>query len=170
MLDSFVLKKLTNYLKLIRFSKPIGFLLLMWPCWFGLSILDLEFRSFLYWLLIFFIGSFTMRSAGCIINDIIDKDIDYKIKRTIERPLASNAINILEAISILIFFLLISFFILLQFNFASMIVGLLSIPLVVIYPFMKRITNWPQIFLGIIFSLNIITLIWFFSLFHKKSF
>ena len=82
MLENLVTKKIYNYLELIRFYKPIGFLLLMWPCWFALSILELEFKSFVFWLLIFFTGSFFMRSAGCIINDIVDRNIDLKVKRT----------------------------------------------------------------------------------------
>ena len=152
MLDTLVLKKITNYLELIRFYKPIGFLLLMWPCWFGLSLLDLEIINFTSWLLIFLFGSFFMRSAGCIINDIIDRDIDRSIRRTQLRPLTSGKINIVEAILLLLIFLLLSFIILLQFNLYSIILGLLSMPLVILYPFMKRITFWPQVFLGLTFS------------------
>ncbi len=156
MLDSLVLKKLNNYLELIRFKKPIGFLLLMWPCWFSLSMIDIEIKDLSFWLLIFLLGSFFMRSAGCIINDIIDKNIDQSITRTKSRPLASKKITMIEAIFILIFFLLLGFLILLQFNFNSIIFGLLSIPLVVIYPYMKRVTYWPQVFLGITFSWGIL--------------
>ncbi len=152
MLDSLVLKKITNYLELIRFNKPIGFMLLMWPCWFGLSLLNLEVKILTNWLLIFLLGSFFMRSAGCIINDIIDRNIDKSIKRTRYRPLASNKISIREAIFLLFIFLLLGLVILLQFNFYSIIVGLLSIPFIVLYPFMKRFTFWPQVFLGLAFS------------------
>ena len=77
MLDSLVLKKITSYLDLIRLYKPIGFLLLMWPCWFSLSLIKLEINLLLSWLIIFLIGSFFMRSAGCIINDMVDKEIKY---------------------------------------------------------------------------------------------
>tara|TARA_B100001778_G_scaffold253026_1_gene213133 strand:+ start:34 stop:897 length:864 start_codon:yes stop_codon:yes gene_type:complete len=156
MLDSFVLKKLTNYLKLIRFSKPIGFLLLMWPCWFGLSLLELKIITLAYWLLIFFLGSFFMRSAGCIINDIIDRDIDKLVKRTQSRPITSKSISLIEAILLLIFFLLLGFLILLQFDLHAIICGLLSVPIIIIYPFMKRITYWPQVFLGIAFSWGVL--------------
>ena len=152
MLDSIVLKKITNYLELIRFNKPIGFLLLMWPCWFGLSLLDLEIKNLISWLLIFLLGSFLMRSAGCIINDIIDKDFDKSVERTKYRPLASNRISITEAIFLLSIFLGLGLIILLQFNLYSIILGLMSMPFVFIYPFMKRITFWPQVFLGITFS------------------
>ena len=152
MLDSLVLKKMTNYLELIRFNKPIGFLLLMWPSWFGLSLLDLKIKIMANWLLIFFFGSFFMRSAGCIINDIVDKNIDKKVQRTQFRPLASNKISFIEAIILLFIFLLLSLIILLQFNLYSILFGLLSMPLVIMYPYMKRITFWPQVFLGLTFS------------------
>ena len=81
MLDSLVLKRFKDYLNLIRFNKPIGFLLLMWPCWFGLSILELDLNLLVFWLMNIFLGSFFMRSAGCIINDIIDINIDKNIFR-----------------------------------------------------------------------------------------
>ena len=152
MLDSLILKKISNYLELIRFSKPIGFLLLMWPCWFGLSLLNLEIEILISWLIIFLLGSFFMRSAGCIINDIIDRDFDKSVERTKLRPLASNRISIVEAVLLLCSFLLLSLIILLQFNLYSIILGLISIPFVILYPFMKRITFWPQVFLGITFS------------------
>ncbi len=156
MLDTLVLKKFTNYLELIRFKKPIGFLLLMWPCWFGLLLLDLETKNLLNWLLIFFLGSFFMRSAGCIINDIVDRKIDKSVKRTQFRPLASGKISMFEAILILLIFLFLGLFILLQFNLFAVICGICSIPFVVLYPFMKRITHWPQIFLGIAFSWGVL--------------
>ena len=152
MLDSLILKKISNYLELIRFSKPIGFLLLMWPCWFGLSLLNLEIEILISWLIIFLLGSFFMRSAGCIVNDIIDRDFDKSVERTKLRPLASNRISIVEAVLLLCSFLLLSLIILLQFNLYSIILGLISIPFVILYPFMKRITFWPQVFLGITFS------------------
>tara|TARA_Y100001935_G_scaffold247254_1_gene242916 strand:- start:1749 stop:2528 length:780 start_codon:yes stop_codon:yes gene_type:complete len=124
----------------------------MWPCWFGLSLLDLEIKNLISWLLIFLLGSFLMRSAGCIINDIIDKDFDKSVERTKYRPLASNRISITEAIFLLSIFLGLGLIILLQFNLYSIILGLMSMPFVFIYPFMKRITFWPQVFLGITFS------------------
>ena len=156
MLDNFVLKKITNYLDLIRFDKPIGFLLLMWPSWFALSLLKSKNTSIFFWYFIFFIGSFLMRSAGCIINDIVDRKIDIKIKRTEERPLASNKISITESLIFLSILLLLSFLILIQFNYISIIVALLIMPLVILYPYMKRITHWPQLILGLVFSWGII--------------
>ncbi len=156
MLENLVTKKIYNYLELIRFNKPIGFLLLMWPCWFALAISDLELKLLLFWLLMFFFGSFLMRSAGCIINDLVDRDIDIKVLRTAQRPIASNKVNFFETLILLSIFLFLSLLILLQFNYRSIFIGLLSFPLVCVYPFMKRITFWPQFFLGIIFSWGVL--------------
>ena len=156
MLDSLVLKKITSYLDLIRFYKPIGFLLLMWPCWFSLSLMKLEINLLLSWLIIFLMGSFFMRSAGCIINDIVDKEIDKNVYRTALRPLASGNISLTEASILLFILLFLSLLILLQFKFFTMIIGLLSIPFVILYPFAKRFTHFPQIILGLIFSWGIL--------------
>ena len=156
MLDSLVLKKITSYLDLIRFYKPIGFLLLMWPCWFSLSLMKLEINLLLSWLIIFLMGSFFMRSAGCIINDIVDKEIDKNVYRTALRPLASGNISLIEASILLFILLFLSLLILLQFKFFTMIIGLLSIPFVILYPFAKRFTHFPQIILGLIFSWGIL--------------
>ena len=156
MLDSLVLKKITSYLDLIRFYKPIGFLLLMWPCWFSLSLLKLEINFLLSWLIIFLMGSFFMRSAGCIINDMVDKEIDKNVYRTALRPLASGNISLTEASILLFILLFLSLLILLQFKFFTMIIGLLSIPFVILYPFAKRFTHFPQIILGLIFSWGIL--------------
>ena len=156
MLDSLVLKKITSYLDLIRFYKPIGFLLLMWPCWFSLSLMKLEINLLISWLIIFLMGSFFMRSAGCIINDIVDKEIDKNVYRTALRPLASGNISLTEASILLFILLFLSLLILLQFKFFTMIIGLLSIPFVILYPFAKRFTHFPQIILGLIFSWGIL--------------
>ena len=156
MLDSLVLKKITSYLNLIRFYKPIGFLLLMWPCWFSLSLLKLEINLLLSWLIIFLMGSFLMRSAGCIINDMVDKEIDKNVYRTALRPLASGNISLIEASILLFILLFLSSLILLQFKFITMIIGLLSIPFVILYPFAKRFTHFPQIILGFIFSWGVL--------------
>ena len=156
MLDSLVLKKITSYLNLIRFYKPIGFLLLMWPCWFSLSLLKLEINLLLSWLIIFLMGSFFMRSAGCIINDMVDKEIDKNVYLTALRPLASGNISLIEASILLFILLFLSSLILLQFKFFTMIIGLLSIPFVILYPFAKRFTHFPQIILGFIFSWGVL--------------
>ena len=156
MLDKIIPKKIIYLCDLIRLNKPIGFLLLMWPCWFALAIISNKNFELLFWYLIFLIGSFLMRSAGCIINDIIDINIDKNITRTAKRPLTSKNISILEALFFLLFLLTLSFFILLQFNFQTILIGFISIPLIIIYPFLKRYTYWPQLGLGLVFSWGVI--------------
>ncbi len=156
MLKKFYSKKFKSLLDLIRFNKPIGFALLVWPCWFALSILENSILELLNWYLIFLIGGFLMRSAGCIINDIIDMNIDKKIYRTKSRPLASGELTIMEAVFFLIILFFLSFLILLNFNFNTIILGILSIPLITLYPLMKRFTFWPQAFLGLIFSWGVL--------------
>lgn len=156
MLDRIVPKKLFYFLQLIRFEKPIGFMLLLWPCCFALAILPYNQLDLIKWYLLFLLGSFTMRSAGCIINDMIDVNIDKSISRTYDRPLTSKKISFYQATILLIFLLSISFFILIQFNIKSIIIGLLSFPLIIVYPYMKRYTHWPQLILGIVFNWGII--------------
>ena len=148
--------KIKFFLELIRFDKPIGFMLLLWPCWFALASIKIDFLINLKWYIYFFIGAFLMRSAGCIINDIVDINIDKKIKRTSKRPLTAKKISLTEALCLLFLFLLFSFLILIQFKLITILIGLLSIPLIIAYPFMKRITNWPQLFLGIAFSWGVL--------------
>ena len=146
------------FYQLARLDKPIGFFLLMWPClWsytYGLTIFsyDMEIKYIIY----FILGSILMRGAGCTWNDLLDRKYDAKVKRTKDRPLASNKISPASAIIFLIFQLLISLLILIQFNKLTIIVGLLSIIPIIIYPLMKRITWWPQLFLGITFNYGLI--------------
>ena len=156
MLDTFIPKKFFYFLDLIRFNKPIGFMLLMWPCWFGLAYSGKSFYNLIYLYFLFFLGSFLMRSAGCIINDLIDIKIDSQITRTFNRPLASKNISILSALIFLFVLLLLSFIILIQFSIITIIIGLLSVPIIILYPFMKRITYWPQLVLGLIFSWGVL--------------
>ena len=89
-MDKIFPEKINNYLQLIRINKPIGFMLLLWPCWFSLAYLDLPYKSLLSYYIIFFVGAVIMRSAGCIINDLIDQGIDAKVERTANRPIASK--------------------------------------------------------------------------------
>ena len=156
MLDKIVPLKIQYFFELIRFSNPIGFMLLMWPCWFALTLVPLNSIELIQWYFFFFIGAFLMRSAGCIINDLIDINIDKNISRTANRPLASNKISRTEAIIFLFLLLLLSLIILLQFNIFSIFIGISSLPFIILYPFMKRYTHWPQLILGIIFSWGII--------------
>jgi len=147
------------FIELTRLNKPIGFMLLFWPCAWGLAIALKENQNldlFKYYACLFFFGSVLMRSAGCIFNDIVDKDFDKKVSRTKKRPIASGEISVLAS-SIYVFTLcLIAFFILIQFNFLTICLGLGSMLLAFTYPFMKRITYWPQLFLGITFNWGII--------------
>ena len=155
-MDKIFPEKIHNYFELIRLNKPIGFMLLLWPCWFSLAYLEFSQQYLLSYYILFFIGSVIMRSAGCIINDLMDQDIDSKIERTATRPLASNKITNFNAIIFLFMLLIIGLLILLQFKTPSILVGLLCAPLIVLYPLMKRITFWPQLFLGIIFNWGVI--------------
>ena len=131
MLDKIVSEKILNLLDLIRFDKPIGFMLLVWPCWFGLAYTNKSINELFFWYIYFFIGAFLMRSAGCIINDLIDINIDKKVKRTSTRPLVSKKITILEAILFLSLHILLSLTILIQFNYNAILKGISSIPLIV---------------------------------------
>ena len=155
-MDKIFPEKINNYLELIRINKPIGFMLLLWPCWFSLAFLELPQQTLINYYILFFIGSVIMRSAGCIINDLVDQDIDSKIERTASRPLASKKITNFNAIIFLSILLFSGLFILLQFKLETILVGLLCTPLIVLYPIMKRITFWPQLFLGIIFNWGVI--------------
>ena len=141
---------------LIRLNKPIGVFLLVWPCWFGLAYIQNYELALTRWYLYFIIGAFLMRSAGCIINDIVDINLDKTVKRTASRPLTSNKISLTEAVLLLILLLLASLYILLQFNIYSIFLGLVSFPLIFLYPFLKRYTYWPQIGLGLIFNWGVL--------------
>ena len=155
-MDKIFPEKINNYLELIRLNKPIGFMLLLWPCWFSLAYINLPQHTLITYYLLFLFGAVIMRSAGCIINDLVDQNIDSKIKRTALRPIAAKKISNLNAIIFLIILLTIGLLILFQFKFETILAGLVCTPLIVIYPFMKRITFWPQLFLGIVFNWGII--------------
>ena len=111
MYSKLISNKIYALAKLIRLDKPIGFTLLMWPCWFGLAYSNKYYYDLIYLYFLFFVGSFLMRSVGCIINDIIDIKIDKQVKRTYNRPLASNKINILSAYIFVCVLLFLSFII-----------------------------------------------------------
>jgi 4-hydroxybenzoate polyprenyltransferase len=153
------MKQIKIFIELTRLNKPIGFMLLFWPCSWGLTLgyyYNLEVSLYLKNLILFFLGSVFMRSAGCIFNDIVDKDIDKKVKRTKKRPIASGKISVVQSLIYVIILCLISFVILLQFNLFTIVLGLGSMILAFSYPFMKRITYWPQLFLGLTFNWGII--------------
>tara|TARA_B100001121_G_scaffold310618_1_gene343207 strand:+ start:51 stop:911 length:861 start_codon:yes stop_codon:yes gene_type:complete len=147
------------FIELTRLTKPIGFMLLFWPCSWGLASaykLDQNLSLFLYHLLLFFLGSVLMRSAGCIVNDVVDKDFDKKVERTKHRPLASEKISIKRSLYYVLILCFLAFLILIQFNFLTILLGLGSMFFAFSYPFMKRITYWPQLFLGLTFNWGLI--------------
>ena len=153
------MEKLKIFIDLIRLKQPIGFFLLFWPCAWGLS-LGYYFNNdtVLYFkhLILFFLGSVLMRSAGCIINDIVDRDFDKKVQRTKKRPIASGKISIFHSFLYVVLLCACALLILLQFNFLTVMLGISSMILAFSYPFMKRITYWPQLFLGLTFNWGII--------------
>ena len=153
------MEKLRIIIQLTRLDKPIGILLLFWPCVWGLTLgyyFNEKTILYLKYIVLFFLGSVLMRTAGSIFNDIIDKNFDKKVQRTKERPIASGKISVSEAFIYVIFFCLVAFFILLQFNWLTIALGISSMIFVFSYPFMKRITYWPQLFLGLTFNWGII--------------
>ena len=148
-----------QFANLLRLNKPIGIFLLFWPCAWSLAMSQwfvLNNYLFIKYLILFFIGSIIMRSAGCVYNDIIDKKIDIKVQRTKNRLIASGKITIKTAWLVILLLLIPAFIILFQFNNFSKILGLSSGLLIITYPFMKRITFWPQLFLGFTFNWGVL--------------
>ena len=153
------MQQLKIFIELTRLNKPIGFMLLFWPCSWGLAYAYTEKQSlslFFYYLFLFFLGSVLMRSAGCIFNDIVDKDFDKKVSRTKSRPIAAGKISVRHSLSYVLILCTIALLVLIQFNLLTVILGMSSMLLAFSYPFMKRITYWPQLFLGITFNWGII--------------
>ena len=153
------MNQINLFIELIRLKKPIGFMLLFWPCAWGLTLaydFSSGFYDYFFYLILFFLGSVLMRSAGCIVNDILDKEFDKKVYRTKDRPIASNKISINLAITYVIILCLSALTVLLNFNFFTIILALASMPLAFTYPLMKRFTYWPQLFLGITFNYGLI--------------
>ena len=153
------MKHLKIFIELTRLNKPVGFMLLFWPCSWGLAYAYSQqgnFTLFANYLILFFLGSVLMRSAGCIFNDIVDRDFDKKVKRTKTRPIAAGKITVWHSLIYVLILCLIAFLILIQFNLLTIILGMSSMLLAFSYPFMKRITYWPQLFLGITFNWGII--------------
>ena len=150
---------MNQFANLLRLNKPIGIFLLFWPCAWSLAMTQwyvVNNDLFIKYLILFFVGSVIMRSAGCVYNDIIDKKIDIKVQRTKNRLIASGKITIKTAWLVILFLLIPAFTILFHFNNFSKILGLSSGLLIVTYPFMKRITFWPQLFLGFTFNWGVL--------------
>ena len=153
------MKQLNLFLELTRLKKPIGYMLLFWPCLWGLTIaydFSISIQFFMKYALLFFLGAVLMRSAGCVVNDIIDKNFDSKVERTKNRPIASGDISIKLGLFYVLILCGIAFIVLIQFNFFTIILALGSMPLAFLYPLMKRFTYWPQLFLGVTFNYGLI--------------
>ena len=151
--------QLNLFIELIRLKKPIGFMLLFWPCAWGLTLVydfNNNLNVYFFYLILFFLGSVLMRSAGCIVNDILDKEFDKKVSRTKDRPLASNKISIGVAIIYVLILCFLALIVLLNFNIFTIALALGSMPLAFTYPLMKRFTYWPQLFLGVTFNYGLI--------------
>jgi 4-hydroxybenzoate polyprenyltransferase len=153
------MKQLNLFIELTRLKRPIGFMLLFWPCAWGLTLaydFSNNLNDYLFYLILFFLGSVLMRSAGCIVNDISDKEFDKKVERTKNRPLASNKVSIKLAIFYTLTLCALAFLVLINFNNLTIILALCSMPLAFTYPLMKRFTYWPQLFLGITFNYGLV--------------
>ena len=153
------MEKISYFIELTRIKRPIGYMLLFWPCVWGLTIaydFSNNIQIFLKYGVLFLCGSILMRSAGCIINDIVDKDFDAKVSRTKTRPIASGKISVRLGLLYSVFLCLIAFLVLIQFNTFTIILAMCSMPLAFSYPYMKRFTYWPQLFLGITFNYGLI--------------
>ena len=153
------MKHLKIFIELTRLNKPIGYMLLFWPCTWGLAYayhFNQNINLFIYYVFLFFSGSVLMRSAGCIFHDIVDKDFDKKVERTKSRPIASGKISVKRSLIYVLFLCVLAFLILIQFNLLTIILGLGSMFFAFSYPFMKRITYWPQLFLGVTFNWGLI--------------
>ncbi len=153
------MKHLNLFIELTRLNKPIGYMLLFWPCVWGLTLVydfNSEINTYFKYLIFFLLGSILMRSAGCIINDIADKKFDQKVERTKNRPIASEKISIKLALLYALVLCFCAFLILINFNLFTIVLALASMPFAFSYPLMKRFTYWPQLFLGITFNYGLV--------------
>ena len=153
------MNQLNLFIELTRLKKPIGFMLLFWPCIWGLTIaynFNSSLLNYFFYSFLFLAGSILMRSAGCIVNDIADKNFDKKVERTKDRPIASGKVSVKLAFIYSVILCFIAFLVLINFNKFTILMALASMPLAFTYPLMKRITYWPQLFLGITFNYGLI--------------
>ena len=153
------MENLKLFIQLTRLDRPIGYMLLFWPCLWGLTIaydFERNLNTYFFYLILFFLGSVLMRSAGCIINDIADRNYDKKVLRTKNRPIASGRISIMLGFFYASLLCLLALVVLLQFNKLTIFFALASMPLAFTYPYMKRLTYWPQLFLGITFNYGLL--------------
>ena len=153
------MEQIKLFIELVRLKKPIGFMLLFWPCVWGLTLaynFNGEKVTYFLYAGLFLVGAILMRSAGCIVNDIADRKFDIKVSRTKDRPIASGKISVNRGYVYSLILCLIAFIILIQFNDLTIFLALVSMPLAFTYPLMKRYTYWPQLFLGITFNYGMI--------------
>ena len=153
------MNQLNLFLELTRLKRPIGYMLLFWPCAWGLTLaydFSTNLKIYFFYLLLFFLGSLLMRSAGCIINDILDKKFDSQVARTKDRPIASKKISVSTGLIYAALLCGLAFLVLINFNYFTILIALASMPLAFTYPLMKRYTYWPQLFLGITFNYGLI--------------
>ena len=149
------MKQLNLFIQITRLNRPIGYLLLFWPCLWGLTLVydsSISINIYIFYIILFFLGSLFMRSAGCIVNDISDKNFDKKVERTKNRPIASGEMSIKIAFFYVIVLCGLALMVLINFNNITILLALASMPLAFTYPLMKRFTYWPQLFLGITFN------------------
>lgn len=153
--DTYLPPRWRPYAQLARWDRPIGWWLLLWPCWWSLALATGAagapfpniWHAFLFWL-----GAVAMRGAGCTYNDIVDRDIDRQVARTRSRPIPAGRVRVGQAIGFMIAQALVGFLVLIQFDLFSITLGIASLGVVAIYPFMKRVTGYPQLVLGFAFS------------------
>ena len=153
------MNQLNLFIELTRLKKPIGYMLLFWPCAWGLTLvydLSNNINLYFFYLLLFFLGSVLLRSAGCIVNDILDRKFDKQVARTKDRPIASGKIKILTGLFYAALLCILAFLVLINFNYFTILIALASMPLAFTYPLMKRYTYWPQLFLGVTFNYGLI--------------
>ena len=153
------MNQLNLFIELTRLKKPIGFMLLFWPCIWGFTLVydfNSSLNNYFFFSFLFLAGSILMRSAGCIVNDIADKNFDQKVERTKNRPIASGKVSVKLALIYSITLCGLAFLVLINFNKFTIYMALLSMPLAFTYPLMKRITYWPQLFLGVTFNYGLV--------------
>jgi len=153
------MKQLKLFIDLTRLRKPIGYMLLFWPCAWGLTLaydFSNDLGRYFFYLILFFLGAILMRSAGCIVNDILDKEFDKKVSRTKDRPIASGKTSVKLALFYVLILCFCALLVLLNFNTITILLALGSMPLAFTYPLMKRFTYWPQLFLGVTFNYGLL--------------
>ena len=153
------MNQLNLFIELTRLKKPIGFMLLFWPCIWGLTIVynfNSSLFNYFFFASLFLAGSILMRSAGCIVNDIVDRNFDKKVERTKNRPIAAGKVSVKLGLFYTFVLCFLAFLVLINFNYYTVGMALISMPLAFSYPLMKRITYWPQLFLGITFNYGLV--------------